>query len=207
MTVSVLIPYAGNDRHRQLALKRTVSHYLEHGWEVSIGTTTGPWCKARAVHDAATNATGDLYVIADADCLCDDTPLAITAVREGAPWAMPHYSVRRLTQDGKTEQHHQGVRGGGIVALPRSTYEDIPLDPRFNGWGHEDLSWSLALDCLAGPCARGDATLTHLWHPPQERATRRIGSEHGRQLERLYWKARTDPAAMRMLIDEAKEAM
>lgn len=218
MSVSVLIPFTSTDRWRDKALVHVLNHYRTLRWDVRLGTVNGVWCKARAVADAAKHATGDVFVVADADCICDQTRQAVEAVNAGAPWATPHDWVHRLTQAAtvelyaaepalRTEERHQGVRGGGIVAVHRDLWENVPLDPRFIGWGHEDHSWGLALDCLAGPAWRGAAVLTHLWHPTPERATRRIGSEHGRQLERRYWQARNDPTAMRQLIDEAKEAL
>jgi hypothetical protein len=205
--VSVLIPFTSTDPHRLANLHTIRGRYHDLGWEVILGHCDGPWIKAHAVADAAAHATHDLYVVADGDCWTDNTPDAVRAVHYGAPWASPHTHVQRLTADGHREQLHQAVRGGGIVVLTRTTWQQIPLDPRFVGWGHEDHSWGLALDRLAGPCARGDATLTHLWHPPQERITRRIGSHAGRQLERRYWTARNDHDAMVELVDEAKEAL
>lgn len=205
--ISVLIPYGGTDPDRTTALKRVIGHYLDLGWEVCVGVThDSPWSKAAAVERALRQATGDLLVIADADCISPGTPNSVAAVQAGAPWASPHSRVRRLTADGRTAERHQAVRGGGIVALTRTAYLDVPIDPRFTGWGHEDLSWGLALDCLAGPCARGDDELIHYWHLPQPRDTRRIGSRQGRMLERRYWHARNNPEAMRTLIEEAKEA-
>lgn len=206
-TISVLIPYGGHDPDRTTALKRVIGHYLDFGWEVCIGVThTDPWCKAEAIDKALRQATGDLLVIADADCISRTTPASVNAVAAGAPWASPHDRVRRLGADGHTCEKHPAVRGGGIVALHRDTYSAVPLDPRFTGWGHEDLSWALALDCLAGPGQRGEDELVHYWHPPQRRDTRRIGSHHSRMLERRYWQARNNSDAMRTLIEEAKEA-
>lgn len=219
MSVAVLIPFASSDPHRLAALDHTTRHYRTLGWPVHTGTTEGPWCKARAVDAAAQQTTADLYLIADADCICPDTLQAVQAVTEGAPWATPHRRVHRLTEQAtanlyggdrtrdRTEERHPATRGGGIVAIPADTWHTIPLDPRFTGWGHEDLSWALALDRLAGEGWRGDSVITHLWHPHPDRDTRRIGSQAGRLLERRYWNARHDPDVMQALVDEAKEAL
>lgn len=205
--VSVLIPYGGTDPDRTTALKRVISHYLDLGWQVCVGVTHNtPWSKAAAVDRALQQATGELLVVADADCISASTPASVAAVRDGAAWASPHDRVRRLGADGHTIEKHPATRGGGIVVLHRDTYISIPLDPRFTGWGHEDLSWALALDCLAGPYARGTDELVHYWHAPQPRDTRRVGSRQGRMLERRYWHARNSAETMRTLIEEAKEA-
>ncbi|MDH2392319.1 hypothetical protein QCN29_26790 [Streptomyces sp. HNM0663] len=175
----------------------------------------GPWCKAAAVSAALPQAVGDVLVVADADVWCDGVPQAVKAVEDGAPWAIPHGQVHRLTEaattavlgggplDGPTVQRpYTGFAGGGIAVLPRATYEDVPLDARFAGWGQEDEAWALALLCLAGRPWRGRARLWHLWHPPQVRTSRRWGSQASRALWQRYHAARADPQAMRTLLDE-----
>ncbi|RCV53458.1 glycosyltransferase family protein [Marinitenerispora sediminis] len=188
------------------------------GHHVLVGETQGPWCKARAVAAALPFATGDLLVIADADCWSPGIDAALEAVRDGAPWAMPHGRVHRLTPDATaqvlagvaphprmpvTQRPYQGWPGGGIVVVRRDVYEQAPLDPRFTGWGGEDESWAHALTTLAGPPWRGRAPLWHLWHPPQDRMSRRWGSPEARELAGRYRKAARSPAAMRALVDEA----
>lgn len=84
----------------------------------------------------------------------------------------------------------------------RDTYERVPLDRRFTGWGHEDDAWGWALQTLAGPPARGDERLIHLWHPPQERRSRQRGSVESYELQERYWHARNQPTRMRELIGE-----
>jgi hypothetical protein len=219
--VSVLIPFAGNDPHRLAALEHVTASYLDLGYEVCVGFTEEPWRKALAVHDALTHATSDLLVIADADCLCTGTPQAVQAVTDGAPWAIPHKRVVRLTEeatrdvyDGAEPHRHMpttqppyvGTAGGGIVALTRDTWNAAPIDPRFVGWGQEDESWAYALECLHGRPWRGRADLFHLYHPPQARASRRIGSEASKQLLRRYHAAIKDPDVMRELIEEGRQS-
>jgi hypothetical protein len=89
-----------------------------------------------------------------------------------------------------------------MTVLTRETYEQVPLDRRFAGWGQEDESWALALTCLTGAPWRGDAPLWHLWHPPQDRASRRWGSGASRALWARYCQAAADPDAMRALLAE-----
>lgn len=183
-----------------------------------FGSVAGPWCKAKAVDAAVRCTSAPVLVVADADCWTDKIVEAVAAVEAGAPWATPHDYVDRWTEArtdafwrGETvrgrEEHHPAVLGGGIVIVRRDVWFDIPIDPRFTGWGHEDHSWGLALSCLLGDPVRLVGDLTHFWHPPQPRYTRRVGSEPGRLLERRYWNARNDQTAMRALVDEAREAM
>lgn len=188
------------------------------GWEICEGYGDAQrWCKAAAVQDGLTRATGDLLVIADADVWSDHLQEAVDAVASGAAWASPHRKVRRLTEAGTTrflngerddlevEQHHNAHLGGGIVVLSRSLYEDIPLDPRFVGWGQEDDSWACALTTLAGKPWQGDESLWHLWHPPQHRQSRVVGNAESKALGRRYKSARRSPALMRALLDEVAD--
>lgn len=151
----------------------------------------------------------------------DHTHLAVEAVEQGADWAVPHYHVNRLTEHATaeilaggystdtTERPYKGQAGGGITVIPRSVYERIPLDPRFVGWGQEDSSWELALTALVGKPWRGTKPLWHLWHPPQERTTRRYGNPDSKRLWLRYHQAmraakRGDRTVMERLVEEAR---
>lgn len=227
--VSVLVPWRPDGGHRDAAWNHLRARWEQRhpGWQVVTGAAPdGPWCKAAAVADALTRAAGELLVVADADVWSDGVQDAVTAVAGGAPWAVPHWHVHRLTEaataavlaGGRMEgevggsrwrrverQPYPGYPGGGMVVLPRALYGQVPLDPRFAGWGQEDECWAAALKTVAGVPWRGGADLWHLWHPPQRRMTPRFGSREGRELYRRYQAART-PAAMRELLAEARAA-
>ncbi|RKR92781.1 hypothetical protein BDK92_7261 [Micromonospora pisi] len=222
MTVTVLVPWRpdGGHRDRAWAWVRRWWAATHPDWQVVAGTNVGgPWVKANAVGYALTRADGDMLVIADADVICHGVDLAVDAVERGAPWAVPHGNVHRLTElattavfsgvkpasvaGATTQDPYRGLDGGGITVLPRIVYEQVPLDPRFQGWGGEDESWALALTSLAGPSWRGTAPLYHLWHPPQERLNRHVGSAPSRALQvRYQYAAKHGPAAVRALLDE-----
>lgn len=198
-------------------------------------TGEGPWCKAAAVEDGMLSSRfdADIVVVHDADCWSDGLADAVSNVAESLTrrnipqWAIPHGDVHRLTpaataevlagrdphpgmplvphHDGGHTRPYGGMAGGGIVVLTRDAYEQVPLDPRFLGWGGEDESWGLALTTLLGPPWRGDAPLYHLWHPPEERLNRHVGSAATRALTvRYQYAAKDGPAAMRALVDEAR---
>lgn len=213
--VSVLIPFASRDAWRQSALEHVVRSYQARGWEVVVGTASGEWRKAVAVEDAAQRASGDVFVVADADCLCDGTADAVQAVTDGAAWAMPHLGVFRLTEaatsavydgghgDEIEEPGYHGKAGGGIVVLPRDTWTEIPLDPRFVGWGQEDHAWAMALTALKGAAVRLRHDLWHLWHPPAPRLNRQIGSEANEALHARYLACRGRTDLTSVLVAEA----
>lgn len=217
MATAVLIPWRGGDRHREAALIYVAARYL---WPVCLGLAGagGPWIKAEGVANALTETAADVLVVADADAFTDATDEAVAAVEAGAPWAVPHISVRRLTEAATAdvlagaaptfdheleEPPYRAHLGGGIVVLRRDVYEACPLDLRFVGWGREDDAWGEALRCLYGRPKQGLGTLWHLWHPPQHRPDRKHGSEESEALYQRYLAARHQPAAMRALLDGA----
>jgi hypothetical protein len=214
--VEVVIPYAGDCPHRARALEWVRGRYP---WPVTVARTTGLWCKAAAVMPAVRDSCADVVLVADADVWTDGVHDAVAEVEAGAPWAIPHRGVHRLDEHGTAavmagepwqdqplaERAYLGVMGGGIVIAPREMLLSVPLDPRYIGWGQEDVSWAIALETLAGRPWRGRAPLVHLWHPPQDRMTRRFGSRASRDLYRRYQAASHDPTAMRALIQEAAD--
>jgi len=150
-------------------------------------------------------------------------------------WGMPHMRVHRLTEHGtrlvldgrafpdpdlspparrvpdvqhlrEVGRSYKGVVAGGCVVLRRDLYERAPLDPRFLGWGQEDLSWGLALTVFAGPPWRQPAPLWHLWHPPAPRINDRKGSAEGWALWQRYRRATTIVDMTAILAEFARPA-
>ena len=222
LTVSVIVPWRADGAERDAAWAWIRSRWETRfpGWQIVTGTPPeGEWCKAAAVAAALPDADGDVLVLADADVWCEGVLQAVTAIAEGARWAIPHGNVHRLNQEATTalldgapldgttmlaQRPYSGFAGGGMTVLPRATYERVPLDARFAGWGQEDEAWALALTCLAGEPWRGTPPLWHLWHPPQLRLTRRWGSEDSRALWQRYHRERIDAHAMRALLAETQ---
>lgn len=181
----------------------------------------GEWRKALALADALSQTDAEILIVSDADVWTDGLPAAAKAVQDGAPWAVPHRGVFRLTEDGTrrymagepldglplVERAYLGVECGGVFVVRREVYEDCPMDPRFTGFGGEDESLSWALRALCGAPWRGKAQLAHLWHPPQARVTRGRGSEANVALRKRYVRARRDPDVMRRLVEEAHDAL
>jgi hypothetical protein len=221
--VSVVIPFRKTDSHREDALKLVLGRYAVHrDWQVVIGQDDSePFSKARAVNDGVRRSFGDILVICDADLLCPDVEEAVDIVRRGARWAMPYSTLYRLSKTatrkvlagsdpGKVAESgngaldlapYPGVLGGGVVVLRRQTYEDVPMDERFEGWGGEDVAWGAALRCLAGIPRRSKGPLYHLWHP-----SRYVGADHGENdpLYARYRKAAGRSTIMRRLVKEAR---
>jgi hypothetical protein len=222
VSVAVVVPWRGGCPERERAWAWVRARYAEHhpDWELIEAPGPDPWCKAAAVIPAIERTTADVVVVADADVWCDELAAAVDAVHAGEAWAIPHLLVHRLSAAGTAavvagagwrgqdlaEPRYAGLRGGGIVVGHRDLLLSVPLDRRFVGWGQEDESWALALECLLGPPWRGNAPLLHLWHSPQPRMNRRYGSTKSRQLRRRYGRAGLDPSMMRALIEEGRHA-
>ena len=214
MDIEVVVPFSGQCPYRLKALEFTRQR---HPWPVTVAEGSEPWSKGVALRPAIEASTADILIVADADCWTDGLPAAIQAVKDGAPWAIPHRKVYRLSEESTghymttgevrhpfDRRPYTGMAGGGFVVAPRETLLDCPPDPRFKFWGQEDESWALALTCLHGMPWRGDADLIHCYHPPAPRMSRRKGSPESWALYRRYRDAARDPLAMRKLIEEAK---
>jgi hypothetical protein len=178
-----------------------------------------PFNRSEAILDGASKTTADTLILADGDCWSDGTHEAVAAVENGAPWAVPHLMLCRLSaeatervlagenpedQDDFAERPYKGHEAGTLLVMNRATLEDIPPPVGMVGWGQDDDAWALALRCLIGPPVRGRQPCWHLHHPPQPRRSRGIGNDANLALYRRYKIARHDPARMRALVDEAK---
>lgn len=221
MSVAVIVPWhptAARERVFEFVHERLA---LLHDWPV-IEACWEPWSKPRAVNFAAERTDADVLVVCDADCLVSPLALnaAVSAVQEGAAWAVPHRLVYRLTYDvtagvlqGPPSVHpgvlaprevqrapYEGLPGGGLFVVSRKAWETVGgFDPRFEGWGSEDASLGYALDTLAGLHVRGQVALWHLYHPQQDKTT---AMDESQRLEARYLAANGDPEAMRALVAE-----
>ncbi len=220
--VSVVVPWHPSDVHRERAWRWVRARYAaaHPAWEVVEGVGGVPWCKAAAVADGLTRASGDVLVVADADVWSDNLATAVAVLAAGVPWVIPHRLVHRLTEDSTAlvlagsdpaglptdERPYIGWPGGGLVVIRREAWQIAPLDPRFCGWGLEDSSWAHCLDVLIGPHERLDADLYHLWHPPQARLSRRVGNTESEQLWQRYRRSRGRPDRMAQLVAEGRTA-
>lgn len=230
MKAAVIIPWAGNDPDREDAKSWVLSKWDRAAREADVevivaeAPADGPWCKADAVMPAVeATEPGTIVLVSDADVWCHAALTAVSAVAEGAAWAIPHLYVRRLTRDASravyegasfedltaldfVENAYRGVEGGGLFATTRERLLDAPFDSRFTGWGCEDTSLGYAYVALHGWPWRGEALLYHLWHPPSPRADRKTAFAPNEALRKRYHAQLGSPQGMRAILDEALEA-
>lgn len=228
MNVSVVVPWVAGDPWRGQAWAWVRARFAEthSDWEIVTGTCPdGPFNRSAAILDGARQASGDVLVVADADVWCDPAEAVAQALETG--WAVPHTLIHRLSKESTVQvltgsawrglplstdnrqdaKPYRGKPTGGLVVFRRDVLFDVPPDPRFAAWGQEDDAWSLALHTLVGAPWRGPDDLVHLWHPPQPRQSRVVGSQANMDLLRRYQAARRRPDAMRALVDEARSAV
>ncbi|OHV42266.1 hypothetical protein BBK14_11230 [Parafrankia soli] len=223
LTVAVVVPYrsdGGGPRDRNWGALAARWRANFPGWELCAGVhADGPWCKAEAAAVALEGCTADVLVVADADVWCEPAQAlldAVTLVRTGRrQWVVPHRNVARLSEAGTArwlagerdgldldQAPYRGVAGGGLLVVARSSWELLGgFDPRFRGWGGEDRALGMAADVLLGRHHRLRGTLWHLWHPPQPRLTRAVGSREGQRLLAEYRHAGRDRARMAELVE------
>lgn len=231
MSVCVVVPYRGDNGGRRDKAWDYVQDWWERthpSWHVVSGHLLPQerWVKAHAVADGLLDAKGDILVIADADCIAPGVGNAVDAVIHGtARWAIPHYRVHRLTPEATSavlaggplppdpgprgrlpretvHESYRGMVGGGMVVLERRLYDRAPLDKRFVFWGQEDAAFGICLSTMGGKPYRGLAPLWHLWHPPQPRLSRAIGSNESLALYQRYRRANGSPELVSALIAE-----
>lgn len=224
MTTAVLVPWQPGCPHREAAWRFVRSWWETRDFEVIEGSH-GPlegYSRSQAILDAASRCDADLLVIADADVfLAGDIAPALLAAHEHG-WAVPHLLLHRLSPESTRDVYagadwrglplstdnsqdcrpNVGHEAGTLLVVRHDVLEQAPPDARFTMWGQEDDAWALALRCLIGLPWRGDADLVHLWHPPQPRLNRQIGSAANKALLDRYKAARRDPDRMRALIGE-----
>jgi hypothetical protein len=215
MTVAVVIPSNPCDEWRERALAYVRSWYTDVlGVEPIIGTCDGEWSKGTAIANGVAQTDADVLVLADADSFIQPHTViahAVNLVSDGRPWVMPHNSVYRLT-DRETlrvtggdewglrlaRPAYRGTIGGGITVLTRNAYDTVNgVDPRYYGWGGEDVAFGYALTTLVGPLIRLHGRLIHLWHPHPAPNLR--GSPASEALVAWYTAARDFPRRMRLL--------
>lgn len=102
--LSLLVPFRAADEQRAETwdwLHRYWRHELPAA-EIIVGEDHGtPFSKSCAVNDAAARATGEIFVILDADCYMEGRRLgqyAFRASRAGRRWFMPYSMMWRITR-------------------------------------------------------------------------------------------------------------
>jgi hypothetical protein len=226
MKISVLIPFqsdGGGSRDTIFHLVKKRYETCMPDLELVIGEDEGqPFNRARARNMAAARASGDLFILADADIFFGTRLIdKIKMMADRHPWLIPFsrgyklnpLATRRVTQTGALQlpktlsvadiQENCTSLGGFMNVMSRRAFETVGgMDERFMGWGPEDLTFTMALDTLVGKHFRMDETIFHLWHPPAERYHQYTPSNE--ELKNRYCQANGNAGAMKQLISERR---
>ena len=204
--ISILTGFTSDDTSRLKVWDWTRRYYARNfpdAEHVTGGSSARPFNKAEAVNAAARAATGNVFLLADADTCLDRGGVvqAYARLRAGeAAWAFPASEVYRLSAKqtaaclrrppapfgaiakGACRWHSNDLRKlAGWVMVTREAWEQLGgMDERFaEGWGCEDACFTLALATLCGePAAAHGYRAVHLEHaatPGPEGTYRRLG--------------------------------
>jgi hypothetical protein len=232
--LSLVVPFRDDDGSR-VAVKEWIAArwMLQHpDAEMIIQGDDGglPFSKTVAINSGFERSTGDIVAMVDCDVWIEPEYIREAVdliVRGDAPWVMPASKVYRLTDEAtarliildpsspfpkRRREDFESIRKvwGLLHVFPRAAFDAIGgYDPRFRGWGGEDWAAIDAMDTLWGHHTTLPHSIFHLHH-------RRIADADGEsiwlgqtkrntELRRRYGAARDDRAAMRSLVDEARE--
>jgi hypothetical protein len=174
-----------------------------------------------ARNDAVSRATRPLVMLADADTFVSLGQVTEAAARirhDDAQWVLcydryiqllPETTVdviARLSPDAELSRPHRvgwstDCGSAGQMILKRDLYADLGgHDPRFVGWGREDVAWTMALETMCHGAVRVPGAAYHLHHPRNPK--RKQGLYDNAWLFEQYQAAHYDPAAMRAMITD-----
>ncbi len=180
--VAVVIPFATSETHDWENCDRTQAYYDENfsDWHVIIGAdavgvhSTNNFSRALAINYAAdalhrNGPLPDVLVFNDADTLVPPNQLreAVTAAagRDGIVQAFSEFVW--LDRQGELEAVIPSS-AQCVCALSVRTWERLTgYDPRFQGWGYEDLAFGIHNHAVFG-VRRIEGRVYHHWHPRRE---------------------------------------
>jgi glycosyltransferase involved in cell wall biosynthesis len=176
----------------------------------------------------------DCYIDGDVIRACADR-IDRELRRGNKLWYVPYRSLYRLTKEStdlvldsdprhpytfssppcwdeveSTEGSGHGHRFGAMIQImPREAFFAVGgMDPRFRGWGGEDVAFVKALDTLYSPHKTTNNDVLHMWHPKigDSFKTRMWEGQHnpglnGRLASR-YMQSVGDRVMMRKVVDE-----
>ncbi len=219
MNPHVCIPFRPVDSEREANLARTRQQWDALGWPVHLGDHEGEsFCRGEAINAAAREATddgADVLIVADCDFLLDSTSQAEqgveTALRDDA-YVVCFSFMRALGQQGTNAVREGrnwvnqdvleniGMIWGNCFAIPTDLFWRVcGFDPRFRGWGAEDIAFLVAASTMGGPKSRITGGSFHLTHPTNE--DREFLPENN-ALASHYRSADGDPEAMAVILAE-----
>jgi hypothetical protein len=206
LRLSILVPFRDADGTRTRAkdwiLARWQHFYPDAEFIVEPDDGVDPFNKSMAVNNAAAKATGDTYVILDADAwIGPEWMERAVAVANKGQWTRPARHIRlqqgisdrllALPPHGdlpsfNNSQHFEshGPTVGFLWVLSAKAWWDMAwcneqgirrgMDERIRGWGGEDSAFTMAAKAIVGPHKKIGGTVLCLWHARPRQAGQRI---------------------------------
>jgi hypothetical protein len=180
--VSVLIPFRGdNGGQRDRLWAWCKAQWDSMPYELVIGEDRGdgPFNISRAFNDAASRASGDVFILYGADHIPDQDRVewAVGQLHEH-PWCALYAQTAGLS----ATDTNAILMGYGYDKIPFTQVAPfctsiigiradswIKFDERFQGWGGEDAAWRMVLTSLYGDTPDPSGTLRCLYHEPASR--------------------------------------
>lgn len=197
MNVAVMIPWRARTA-------RVPAYHLVRAWYavhvpeaqiMTVDTDHEPFnlgaCRNAAVELAA-GLGADVIIISDADTLPPPSALAAAIAQAGDHRL--HIPFDNCVYAGTDSP--PGLANGGVHVVTPTFWETVGgQDERFVGWGGDDDQLVAVAKCLVG-VVRHPGLAVSLWHSDAER----ICAQPNRDLVGEYWRAVSNPTAMRKLI-------
>ena len=221
MKVSILVPFKSfgdTDRDLNWSWIRARFESLHPEWELCVGESDQPFNRGAAINHAASQASGDIFYISDADCFVypEQAEVAVRWASEapGAVVAATRWVAleRTITWQVRTSAHDFRFASeppawcdvvgtvSGCVAVSRESFEAVGgYPPGFDGWGFEDNCFWYALETLVAQGRRLEGDMWHLWHL-SARDPESPQFKHNERLNELFGNAYGKPDEMRRLI-------
>jgi hypothetical protein len=213
--VSCLIPFRDADGTRTQGMRWILARWKHHypDWEFIVASDDGidPFNKSMAVNKAAAQATGDVYVILDADTWIEPqfVTQALGFIKAGVPWVVPARTSLRLKKDvsdrimaldptgplpsiSNAWLKKDAEQAGGVVGFlwitSRKAFEAVGgMDERIRGWGGEDTLFTMAMDRVNGHHRKLNGIVMCLWHDRPRDAQRYriwVGQDRSREQDK-----------------------
>lgn len=178
LRVEVLVPH----RDREKSLERHLQQWDELGWKTHVADCDEEvFTRARAINKAAERATkADVLIITDVDMVLADPYRALEAAEIAHAnycyvctftemWPITQEGTRRLQHGQRPLKRHiqekVALIWGAPAAVPRRLFDRVGgMDPRFYGYGHEDLAFLYVTDAYGSGKQRVPGIAYHQWH-------------------------------------------
>jgi hypothetical protein len=182
MDVRVVTPWRPDGAERS-ALWAFCSRWWKARGVVPIVSPSpeGPFNRGAAIN-AGLDGTWDAAIVLDADVVCPQdlvagVLLAANAERLVLPYeryvGLAPWGMRRVLAGDDIEtagalrvvDDHES----SIIIIPRAVWDEAGgFDPRFVGWGQDDVAFCQTCRILTGEPLRMPGNVYHLWHPPAD---------------------------------------